>query len=196
MHAQVFKYLLKKADARVNAVDKSGVPMFQVALNNVQKCPPNKHEEAKEIFKALIRVGVDTTIGGTFVHPNSTVTCKTGSQIDYCRRFIKSTWHDSEIHTAVYNDDFEFFKDFDTPMDVNCRGKGGWTPLHVACMFNRGLIAKALIIIFKADIFAKTDKGETALMIAVMRGNLELILTILRAMELVKTNASHISDPS
>ena len=190
IHLDVFNYLVSKMDIDVDAVDKQGISILHTSLNNLQACSIEKHEDAKRIFERLIKAGVDTTIHSTCIHPDSTVAAKPGSQIEYCRNFIRSCWHDSEVHEAVYNDDFGFFKDFDTPLNVDCKGRNDWTPLHVACLLNRVLIAKALVMVFKANIFAKTNKGETPLMIAAMKGNFELLRMILKAMKLAEVGIS------
>ena len=142
--------------------------------------------DEKKLFEKLILAGVDISVHPTCIHPQSTTTAKPGGQLYYCREFVKASWHDSDIHAAVYNNDFEFFQYFDVPLNVNCRGKNAWTPLHIACKFNRVLITKALVMIFKADVFVTTNKGETPLMMAMIHGNLEIVNFLLRAMKLAE----------
>ena len=41
-------------------------------------------------------------------------------------------------------------------------------------------------MIFKADVFVTTNKGETPLMMAMIHGNLEIVNFLLRAMKLAE----------
>ncbi|WBA81339.1 ankyrin repeat domain-containing protein [Endozoicomonas sp. GU-1] len=64
---------------------------------------------------------------------------------------------------------------------VNQRGKGGWTPLHVAANRNIPDAVRQLLAIKDIKVNQKDDDGNTALHIAAMRGHTEIVEIFLDA---------------
>lgn len=67
-------------------------------------------------------------------------------------------------------------------VDIEARDSSARTPLHVAIIVGSGEICQRLLE-YGADVAALTKQGETTAHLAVKRGDVEIVHTIMRAIE-------------
>eukprot|EP00954_Amorphochlora_amoebiformis_P007611 590138-Amorphochlora_amoeboformis.AAC.2 len=68
--------------------------------------------------------------------------------------------------------------------NINDADKDGYTVLLKACYWGQKDLVKFLVETAKADVHARTRKGESALLLAIQAGNLELVKYLVRNTEI------------
>ena len=134
-------------------------------------------EESFLIIELLIKSGADTEL-----------IANSGKRaIDYLyhdkmkehyKSIIEDTWYDTNLHKAVHQNNIVELKKLLTSgaIDVDAKGKGGWTALHVAAFCDRDEAMKVLLE--QGSSVLADDKGNTPLHLVCRRGQLQMILSL------------------
>ena len=129
------------------------------------------------ILELLIKSGADTEITSNsgkkaidYIHHNKLK--------EHYESIIEETWYDTHLHKAVHQNNIIEMKKLLTSgaINVNMRGKGGWTALHVAALCNRDEAVK--ILLEQGASLLADDKGNTPLHIVCQRGKAHMISSL------------------
>ena len=96
-------------------------------------------------------------------------------------KYLSMVWDDTFLHKAVREDSplIIYRLVLENELDVNRKGKDGWTALHLAAFMNRAACIVTLLEL-SANPALLTDMGQyTAMHLATSKGNKEAVLRLL-----------------